>query len=176
MQVLEASENLVHEKLNMLIGQRLIRFDDLAEIRLHQLGNHVDLVELLERLGLEDGLDRQNIVVVQKTLDFELSQRSQSEDFVLKSLLNLLDCNQIVRLLFILVLGSDDDSVSARADWVDNLVVFGELKARAKNFVGLGARARWRVVGTERLNLGLISCFLVHRDSTKIITKLVTKL
>ena len=52
MNVLEASKNLVEEELNMLIAQHLVRLDDLGQVSFHEIGYHVQFVELLQRLRL----------------------------------------------------------------------------------------------------------------------------
>jgi hypothetical protein len=43
--VLEASEYLVKEKLNVVVRKGLIRLDDLGQIGLHEFGHHVYLIE-----------------------------------------------------------------------------------------------------------------------------------
>lgn len=50
--VLEASKNLVEEELNVLIAQHLVRLDDLGQVSFHEIGYHVQFVELLQRLRL----------------------------------------------------------------------------------------------------------------------------
>jgi len=74
-----------------------------------------------------------------------------------ESFFNFLDCNQVVWLLFILIFGSDNNAVSAGTNWVDNFVVFGELKARPQNFVSFSARASWWIIRTECLDFRLVS-------------------
>ena len=51
-QVLEAAQDLVNEELDVLVREGLVGLDDLTQVRLHQFGNNVDLVEFLQRLWL----------------------------------------------------------------------------------------------------------------------------
>ena len=50
--VLKTSENLVQEKLNVIIGQRLVGLDNLGEICLHQFRNNINLIETCSVLWL----------------------------------------------------------------------------------------------------------------------------
>ena len=45
MNILQSTQNLVQEKLYVSVAQRLRRFDNGTEIRLHQLTDDVDIVE-----------------------------------------------------------------------------------------------------------------------------------
>ena len=62
--VLEASQKLVQEKLNVVVCEGLVRLDNLRKIRLHEFGDHVDFIEGLSVLGLENSLDAQHVLVL----------------------------------------------------------------------------------------------------------------
>ncbi len=64
MNVLEASEYLIEEELDVVIRKWLIRFDDLCQISFHQLANHIYFLKLLPRLWFEDGLNTYNVVML----------------------------------------------------------------------------------------------------------------
>jgi len=82
---------LVDEKLDVFVADGLGRLDDLTEIGLHQVGYNIDLIECLQRLGLQNVLDSQDVVVVQQSHDLQLAQGSECKNFVFKRFLNLLD-------------------------------------------------------------------------------------
>mmetsp|Transcript_17459 Transcript_17459/g.23554 ORF Transcript_17459/g.23554 Transcript_17459/m.23554 type:complete len:332 (+) Transcript_17459:378-1373(+) len=112
--VLEPAQDLVQEKLDVLVAEHLIRFDNLGKVSLHQVRNYVQLVELLQRLWLQDALDRKHVLVGEQAHDLELTERAQSENFVLERFFNFFDCDQVVILIFnSVVFGSHDDTVSA---------------------------------------------------------------
>lgn len=46
--VLEASEDLIKEELNVLVAENLVRFNDLRQVCFHQVSHHVQLVEFLQ--------------------------------------------------------------------------------------------------------------------------------
>ena len=79
----------------MVIGQRLIRFDDLRQVRFHELRHHVNLIEACTVLWLQNALDSQDVLVVEKPLNLELAIGPQREDAVLKSLNDLLDGDKV---------------------------------------------------------------------------------
>jgi hypothetical protein len=83
----------------MVVRKRLIALDDLCQISLHQLIEHIDLLEFLPADWLEDGLDSNDIVVLQQPHDLELSQCPLSKYLVLKRLLYFLNGNQIILLV-----------------------------------------------------------------------------
>ena len=47
-QVLDAPEDLVEEHLDVVLGKMLWGNDDLMQVRLHKLGDHVDLLEKVD--------------------------------------------------------------------------------------------------------------------------------
>lgn len=63
--VLQSSQDLVKEELNVIIRQRLVGFNDLGEVRFHKLRDHVNLFEILSALRLQDGLDGNDVVVLE---------------------------------------------------------------------------------------------------------------
>ena len=93
--VLKTSENLVQEKLNVIIGQRLVGLNNLGEIRLHQFGNYINLIETRSILWAQNSLDTQDVFVVQESLDLQFPVRSQREDPMLEGLDNLFDGHKI---------------------------------------------------------------------------------
>lgn len=98
--VLKAPQNLVQEELNVLVAEHLIRFNDLGQVGFHQIRHDVQLIEVLERPWLENAFDREHVFVVEESHDFQLAQRPQSKHFVLESLLNFFDSNQVLTFVF----------------------------------------------------------------------------
>ena len=46
--IFQSTKNLVQEKLDMLIAQHLVRFDDLRKICFHKIGDDIEFVEVLK--------------------------------------------------------------------------------------------------------------------------------
>jgi hypothetical protein len=46
--VLQASEDLIKEELDVLVTENLVRLNDLRQVCFHQISHHVQLVELLQ--------------------------------------------------------------------------------------------------------------------------------
>lgn len=66
----------------------------------------------------------------EETHDFELSEGSESEHFMLEGFLNFLDGHEISRIVIIgCVLGGHDHSVGARAYGVDDVKLGGQLES-----------------------------------------------
>lgn len=95
MDILEPSQQLIEEELHVVVGQRLIRLNDLCQIRLHELGNNVDLIERLSVLGLQNPLDPQDVLVLEQPLDLELSVGPQRKNSVLECFDNFLDGHEV---------------------------------------------------------------------------------
>ena len=57
MNVLEGSEHLVEKELVMLLGQVIVGLNNLVEIGLHELENHIDILEVLPRGRQHNVLD-----------------------------------------------------------------------------------------------------------------------
>lgn len=45
--ILETTQDLVHQKLDMIIGE-LLRADDVVQVSPHEVGHHVHLLKLLQ--------------------------------------------------------------------------------------------------------------------------------
>ena len=73
--VLKTSENLIQEKLNVIIGQRLVGLDNLGEICLHQFGNNINLIETSSVLWLQDSLNAEHIFMVKQSLYLQFPVR-----------------------------------------------------------------------------------------------------
>ena len=55
--VLEPTQDLVEEELDVFIAESLVRFDDLSQICLHKVRDNIKFVEVLQGLWLQDALD-----------------------------------------------------------------------------------------------------------------------
>lgn len=64
--VLHAPQELVHEESDVVDAQLLVGFDDAAQVSFHQVENHINFVELLQTLGLNDSFDVDNVVMLQQ--------------------------------------------------------------------------------------------------------------
>ena len=60
-EVLESSENLIEEELDVLVCENLVAFDDLGEISFQQFGDHVNIIEFLPRFREEEGFQIDNL-------------------------------------------------------------------------------------------------------------------
>lgn len=121
--IFESAQNLVKEELAVLIGELLIAFDDCGEIGLHQLRDHVNVFEVLARLGKDDSFHSDDILMFQEFKEAQLSECSLRENFMFEGLINLLDSNQIFLLVgCLLILSSHHNSVSPLSNCIDDLV------------------------------------------------------
>ena len=50
--ILESSQNLIEEELDVLVAQSLVGLNDLRQICLHEVSHYVQLVEFSQRLWL----------------------------------------------------------------------------------------------------------------------------
>ena len=50
--ILEPTQNLIEEELDVLVAQCLVRLNNLRQIGLHEVRHYVKLVEVGQRLGL----------------------------------------------------------------------------------------------------------------------------
>ena len=91
MHVLEAAQYLVHEELNVVVRQRLLRLDDFAQIGLHEVKHDIDFAEALSIFGCQQSLDTKDVLVLEQALNLELAISTQRENAMLESLHNLLD-------------------------------------------------------------------------------------
>ncbi len=73
MHVQEASENLVDEILNVVVGQVLARVNDSVQVGLHQFGNYVNVSVACAGLGLEQVNQPYDILVLKKFFFIEKS-------------------------------------------------------------------------------------------------------
>jgi len=55
--VLETTQDLVNEKLDVLVTKALVGLDYLAQVRFHKFGYHVNLVEVFETFRLQNRLN-----------------------------------------------------------------------------------------------------------------------
>ena len=76
MDIFKAPQNLVEEKLVVFVCQSLIRLDNLGEVTFHEICHHIQFVKTLQIFGQQDSFGSENVLVVQKSHNLELSQRS----------------------------------------------------------------------------------------------------
>ena len=63
--VLQTTQDLVKEKLDMVVTERLFGNNDLAEVCIHEFGYHVKFIELFDATRVEDVFELQNVVVAE---------------------------------------------------------------------------------------------------------------
>ena len=95
MYVLESSKKLVQEKLVMFRGEVIIRPDHLMEIRLHELKNNIDVLELPPRRREHDVLNLDYVWVMKQPEELDLPQYACGIRDVLKHIIDLLDSNPL---------------------------------------------------------------------------------
>jgi hypothetical protein len=95
MYVLESSKKLVQEKLVMFRGEVIIRPDHLMEIRLHELKNNIDVLELPPRRREHDVLNLDYVWVTKQPEELDLPQYACGIRDVLKHIIDLLDSNPL---------------------------------------------------------------------------------
>ena len=134
--IFEAAQNLVEEKLDVLVTERLMRLDNLGQVGFHQVRNHIQFVESFETWRLQDHFNSQHVFMVEQTHYFEFSQRAQRENLVLKGLLYFLDGYQVVLCVVRGVPSCHDHSIGALTDRVNNFVLFGERETRSEDNPG----------------------------------------
>ena len=85
--VLETAEDLVNKILEVAVGELLVRADDLVQVRLHELLDHVDLVEVVALAELEDLVHARDVFVARKVAQkLDLAQRALGQDLSVKDL------------------------------------------------------------------------------------------
>lgn len=65
--VLEAAQCLVQEVLEVIVAQRLIGADDLAQVGVHQIGDDVHVLEIILGRRAHDVADLQHLPVIART-------------------------------------------------------------------------------------------------------------
>lgn len=93
--VFEATQNLIHKALVMRICQRLVRFDDLVHIALHQLFIEIDLIEIAldvgDKVEIVQACDIFMASEVFEQLDF--SQSPLGQNLFAEYVCDFLNCN-----------------------------------------------------------------------------------
>lgn len=97
--VLETAEDLVDERLEVCVGQRLARSDDGGKIALHELFVKVGLVEVVGAgdIHVVEACDVAMTAEVLQQLD--LAQSALGEDLFAEDICNLLDSNTLTGLV-----------------------------------------------------------------------------
>ena len=111
MNVFEASKQLIEEKLVVFFSERLFAFDDLSQICIHHLGYHIHVLKLFPRFGKDNGLNIDNILMLQQLEKPQLSQSSFGKDFVFEGFVNLFDGDELI-----FVFGCNNNAVCTLAD------------------------------------------------------------
>jgi hypothetical protein len=68
----------------VLVGQRLRRADDLVQVRVHELIDQINVVELVAHSGFLDVLDGNQVLVAQVPQQLDLTQRASGVGQVLE--------------------------------------------------------------------------------------------
>ena len=83
--ILEPAQQLVEEELVVLRREVVVGLDDLVQIRLHQLEDHVDVPELPRRRRQHDVLDVDDVGVAQQAQQLDLAQDARRVRDVVES-------------------------------------------------------------------------------------------
>ena len=134
--VLHSAKHLVDEVLYVVVREVLAGVNDPMEIRLHEVGDDVDVLKGLERARLENVNNTHHILVLQVLQQLDLAQDALRVNDVIKRTRDLLDRHLLPRLC---VAARNDDAVRAVADRFDELVLRVDLR-RAREPTAGGAR------------------------------------
>ena len=140
-----------------------MRFNDLAQVGLHEIEHDVDLVEARSVLRLQQSLDAENVLVLEQALDLELAVRTQREDAMLESFHDLLDGDQIVfaTLAFgdLEVARSNDNAIGSVTQHVDDLISLRDVEHSVHDLVLVVVR---RGIFGQFLNFRFRLVFSLH--------------
>jgi len=130
----------------MFISKGLVGFNNLGKVGFHKLCYYVDLLKFLQISWLQDSVQLDHVLVLEKTEYLELSQCSLGEYFVFKGLLNFLDGDQtVILILCLLVFGCYNDTVCSGTYGIYNIILLGQLKPAAQHFIDLVIRINWHL-------------------------------
>ena len=62
--ILQTSEDLVKEKLNMVVRKGLIRLNNLSQVSFHQLRYYINLVKVFSALRFQNSFNTEDIFMV----------------------------------------------------------------------------------------------------------------
>ena len=122
-----ADAYLKKEILAVVIGQRLRRLDNLMQIRVHELGDQVDILEAPPMYRHHYILQGNDILMAQVPKELQLAQRPQRIHAVVKDVVYLLDGDLLVGLL---VDRGANYPVGSSSDGLDRHVLGVDLKHR----------------------------------------------
>ena len=82
----EAREELEHKVLDVVVGERLLRVDDVVQVGVEQLGHEVDVLPVLDpaSVGHHDVLEAQHVLVLEVLQQPHLPQHALAVDRVLE--------------------------------------------------------------------------------------------
>ena len=119
--VLQSSQQLKQEILEMFLAEFLRRVNDPMQVALHQIENDVDIVHRTRSFRRADNLeDRYNVVVLEMLQDLYLAVRPFCDGYLLEYVRYLLDRDFLVCFL---VNGGAHHAVCATADLFDRFIV-----------------------------------------------------
>ena len=131
---LEAAQDLVDKVLDVVVGERLLRVDDVVQVGVEQLGHQVDVLPVLRLAGgRHHDVAQVEHVLVRKVLQQpDLAQDALAVDGVLERVGDLLDRHLVARLR---VLRRADEAVRALAHALLHLVPLVDLERGALDHV-----------------------------------------
>ena len=90
---LEPAQDLVDEVLDVVVGERLLRVDDVVQVGVEQLGHEVDILPVLDpaSVGHHDVLEAKHVLVLEVLQQPHLPQHPLAVDRVLEGVADLLD-------------------------------------------------------------------------------------
>ena len=97
MDELQCSEELVEEELVVLRSEIIVCFNNMMEIRFHELENHIDISEFSPRWRENNVLNFHNIWMPNQSQKLDLSKNSRGIRDVLKDIIDLLDRHSFSR-------------------------------------------------------------------------------
>ena len=119
MHILQGTKHLIKKKLVMLLSQVIVSFDDLVQIRLHELKHDVNVFELSFRRRKHDAFDLDYIRMPQETEKLDLAEDAERVGDVFEDVIDLLYRYFLSRVG---VDGRAHDSVASFPDHFEDLV------------------------------------------------------
>lgn len=128
----------------MFISKRLVGFNNLGKIGFHQLCNYIDFLKFLQISWLQDRMQLDNVLMLEKPEDLKLSKCSLREYLMFEGLLDFLNGDEtVIFVLCLLVLGCDHNTVRSGTYGIYNIILLGQLKPATQHFIDLIIRINW---------------------------------
>jgi len=136
MNVLETAEHLIDKVLDVINRQRLFGVNDAMQIGFHQIGNNVNIIEIVQILvlGRHHIENTDNVLVMEMFHQFDLTENPLGIDFVIEGTRDHLDGHITV---FLLIVSRNDNPVGTRADRSKERITIGDGKGFFASLEGM---------------------------------------